>query len=75
MVMMNKGALILLLLPRVEPRRGRSAQGTDVKGVVTLLVNARWSISNAMEVGFTRGMASVASTLKHHMQDCFSARF
>jgi hypothetical protein len=30
----------------------------------TLLGNARWSISNVMGVGFTRGMASVASILK-----------
>jgi hypothetical protein len=46
---------------------------TSVKEVVTLLVNAQWSTSNAMGLGFTRGMASVASTFKRRMQDYFSA--
>ena len=52
-----------------------SAAAAQTPPEQTLLVNARWSISNAMGVGFTRGMASVASTLKRQMQDCFSARF
>jgi hypothetical protein len=38
-------------------------------------VKSRWSISNAMGVGFTRGMYPVSLAFKRRMQDCFSARF
>jgi hypothetical protein len=41
----------------------------------TLLVNAQQSISNAIGIRFTRGMASVALAFKRRMYARFSARF
>jgi hypothetical protein len=42
---------------------------------LTLLVNSRPSISNAIGVSVTRGMYSVSLAFKRRMQDRFSARF
>jgi hypothetical protein len=39
----------------------------------TLLVNARGSTSNAMDVSFSREMALVSQAFKHRPQDRFSA--
>jgi hypothetical protein len=48
---------------------------TGVKEVVTLLVNARQSISTTTGMRFTRGMASVALIFNRRMYARFSARF
>ncbi len=48
---------------------------TGVKAVLTLLVNARQSIFNAMGGRAIGVMASVALALKRRMQDRFSALF
>ena len=44
----------------------------DVKEAVILLITSRESISNAMGVRFTKGMAPVSLALKRCVQDRFS---
>jgi hypothetical protein len=48
---------------------------TGVKNVLTLLVNSRRSISNAMGVNITRGMDLVPLSFKSPMKDRLSAPF
>jgi hypothetical protein len=48
---------------------------TGVKEVLTLLVNAQPSISNAIGVRVTRGMASVSLAFECRIQARFSERF
>jgi hypothetical protein len=42
---------------------------------LTLLVKSRRPISNAMEVGFSRGMGPVSLAFKHRLPYRFYARF
>jgi hypothetical protein len=55
----------LLLLAKMD--RPWSQYFTGVKEILTLLVNARRSISNAMGVSFSRGMYLVSLTSKHRI--------
>jgi hypothetical protein len=48
---------------------------TDVKGVLALLVKSRQSVSNAMGVRITRGMARISLAFNRCMQDRLSKSF
>src|SRR4029453_15313274 len=47
----------------------------ETSSQLTLLVKSRRPISNAMEVGFSRGMGPVSLALKHRLPYRFYARF
>jgi hypothetical protein len=48
---------------------------TKTKEVVTLLVNSRWSIFNAIKGSIARGRYSISLISQRHMQAWVSARF
>jgi hypothetical protein len=48
---------------------------TSVKGILTLLVKSRQSISNAMGMRVTSGMYVILWAFKRSMQDRLSTRF
>ncbi len=48
---------------------------TNVKEVVMLVGHSRRAISNALGVGFTRGMYPVSLAFKRRMHDGFPTRF
>ena len=58
----------------VGGREGRPSLPPD-PDVLTLLVNAWWSLSNAPGVGFTRGISLILLGFKHRARGRYSERF